>query len=63
MKKKTHSGAKKRFERRKSGTIYGANTNQKHLLMNKARRSRRPRPGSHTLSEVEQKRLERLLAS
>ena len=63
MKQKTHSGAKKRFTRRKSGTIYGANCNQKHLLMNKARRSRRPRSGTHTLSSVEQKRVSTLLAS
>lgn len=40
-KMKTHSGAKKRFKKLKSGLIKYAKTNRRHLLTKKSRKRKR----------------------
>lgn len=48
MKKKTHSGAAKRFKKLKSGLIKMSHTNRRHLLTKKnAKRKRHLREGGY----------------
>ncbi|OZC01577.1 50S ribosomal protein L35 [Rubricoccus marinus] len=62
-KMKTNSGAKKRFKRTGTGRIKRMKAFTSHILTKKSPKRKRDLRDSTLVSKVDQKRMERLLAS
>jgi large subunit ribosomal protein L35 len=58
---KTHSGAKKRFKKRKSGLIKITKAYRRHLLTKKSAKSKRAMRASATVAPADRKHLIHLL--
>ncbi|PIR55066.1 50S ribosomal protein L35 [Candidatus Peregrinibacteria bacterium CG10_big_fil_rev_8_21_14_0_10_36_19] len=61
MKHKTHSGAKKRFKVRKSGTVMAQKASKRHLLTNKSKRQKKSFLSGMPVTMTHMKALRRLL--
>lgn len=61
MKQKTHSGAKKRFKVRKSGTVMTQKASKRHLLINKSKSQKKAHSSGMPVSQTRMQALRRLM--
>lgn len=61
IKHKTHSGAKKRFKKTKSGLIKASHAMRRHILTKKTRKLKRQLRRSYYLDSCDQARIRQLL--